>query len=388
VTNLHHIFPVANRAFRFVLKKPCEKMKQAQTSPQLVRRGNSLDNEGKKMKKLLLATTALTLSAGVAAADVALSGDGRMGIVFNDAAENKFRFDSRARVMFTLSGETDTGMAFGGSFRAHTAADAASGNMGMNAATVFISGDFGRLSMGDVAGAVQGAVGDLHGVGLTGLGFTNENVFLQRNFNGGALNSGGTNALYTYSIDGFTLHASIGQLNAGVGSTVFGAAVIADAIEAGLLDPVVDAALIAEISAERVEMAGIGARYEFDGFAIGAGYERAKVDDFTAGHGAIGVEGSFDMITVRATYGRAMNDLKGVFASNNQYGISGSATFDETTVTAFARRDFGKNTHIGLGGSFDLGGGASIVGGVRNTDFNADGVKGQTVADFGVSFSF
>ena len=38
------------------------------------------------MKKLLLATTAVALSAGVAAADVGLSGDARMGIAFNDAA--------------------------------------------------------------------------------------------------------------------------------------------------------------------------------------------------------------------------------------------------------------------------------------------------------------
>jgi len=333
-----------------------------------------------------------------------------MGIKFDDSVENKFAFDSRMRARISFSGETDTGLAFGGNFRIDGAGNAASGNMGTAASQVFISGAFGRLAMGDVAGAVQGAVGDLHGVGLTGLGFENENVFFQRDFNGGALNSGGTNALYTYSIDGFTVHASIGQLNATFGQTGLGTALIAAAtaenvaeaiVDAGLdpLDPddaddiadltaAVTAATSAEFTGNRVEMAGIGARYEFDGFAIGAGYERAKINSFTAGHAAIGVEGSFDMITVRATYGRAMNDLKDVFASNNQYGISASATFDATTVSAFARRDFFKDTHIGIGGAYDLGGGARLVGGVRSTDFNDSDRKSETAADFGIAFSF
>ena len=336
-----------------------------------------------------------------------LSGDARMGIAFNDAAENKFRFDSRMRARISFSGETDTGLAFGGNFRIDGAGNAASGNMGTTASQVFISGEFGRLSMGDVPGAVQGAVGDLHGVGLTGLGFFNENIFFQRDFNGGVLNSSATNALYTYSIDGFTVHASIGQLNAEFGDTgLFDTLLdltIAEAIADAGLDPSdpADAAAITalttatttaftdEVSGDRVEMAAIGARYEFDGFAVGAGYERAKIGSTTAGHAAIGVEGSFDMITVRATYGRAMNDLKDVFASNNQYGISASATFDATTVSAFARRDFFKDTHIGIGGAYDLGGGARLVGGVRNTNFNDSDTKmSQTVADFGMAFSF
>ena len=347
------------------------------------------------MKKLLLATTAVALSAGVAAADVGLSGDARMGIKFDDSVENKFAFDSRMRARISFSGETDTGLAFGGNFRIDAAGNAASGNMGNAASLVFISGEFGRLAMGDTAGAVQGAVGDLHGVGLTGLGFKNENAFLRRDFGGSEVGgqNGVTNALYTYSIDGFTLHASIGQLNATDG--IAGAAEFLELI--GLLDDALafdpdDLEALEEafegVAGDRIEMAGIGARYEFDGFAIGAGYERAKAGGFTAGHAALGVEGSFEMITVRATYGRAMNDLKDVFASNNQYGISASASFDEITVSAFGRRDFAKDTHIGLGGAYDLGGGARLVGGVRSTDFNDSDTKSQTVADFGMAFSF
>ena len=322
------------------------------------------------MANCLLATTALTLSAGVAAADVTVSGDARMGIAYNGNATDEFRFDSRMRARISFSGETDSGMAFGGNFRLDQAGNAASGRMGAAASHVFISGEFGKLSMGDTMGAVQGAVGDLHGVGLTGLGFLNENTFLRRDFNGA---TGDTNALYTYSIDGLTVHASIGQLDirTPAAGTVFGAL-----------------ALPGDASANTY---GIGARYVFDGFAIGAGIERSDIGSVNIDHAAIGGEASFDMVTVRATYGQLFSDGKGALAADNQFGMSVSSTFDATTINAYARRDFLKDTHFGLGASYDLGAGARLVGGVRYTDFNVNtpaGDSSQTVADFGIAFSF
>lgn len=327
------------------------------------------------MKKLLLASTALVMSAGVAAADVALSGDGRMGIVYNNqsTASSKLSFNSRVRVMFTLSGETDGGLAFGGRFRAHTAVDAASSNMGMNGATIFIAGDFGRLTMGDTVGAVQGAVGDLHGVGLTGLGDLNENTFIHRDFNSGLGNTGGTNALYTYSIDGLTLHASLGQLNAGFGaSNAFAEFGPQPGVGLGT----------------RIEMYGVGARYEFEGFAVGGGYEHLKAGSFSGGHFAIGGEANFEGVSVIATAGRLTSDLASVAASRNQMGLSVSGSFDAVTVSAFGRRDFARDRHLGIGAAYDLGGGATFAGGVRHTNFNAAGASNQTVADLGVRFSF
>ncbi|TQM94273.1 porin-like protein [Roseinatronobacter monicus] len=137
------------------------------------------------MKKILLATTALVASAGVAAADVTLSGDGRMGITYDSAADSNSRlaFTNRARVTFSLSGETDSGMAFGGSFRADNASGAAAGTAGH----VFISGEFGRLRMGDVDSAFQALFGNIGGVGLTGLGDLNE---LDHSTSGGAFSLG------------------------------------------------------------------------------------------------------------------------------------------------------------------------------------------------------
>ncbi|MEO1580050.1 MAG: porin, partial [Pseudomonadota bacterium] len=64
------------------------------------------------MKKVLLASTALVVSAGIAAADVSLSGSAELGI-FDDDTETQFHTD--IDVTFTMSGETDGGLTFGAS---------------------------------------------------------------------------------------------------------------------------------------------------------------------------------------------------------------------------------------------------------------------------------
>ena len=303
------------------------------------------------MKKLLLASTALALSAGVAAAEVNVAGDGRMGIAYDDAAVNEWRFDSRLRARFNMSGTTDTGLTFGGWFRAQTAGDAASGRMGTGGGNVFISGAFGRLAMGDVAGAVQNAVGDLPGVGLTGLGFNNENTFFQRDFNGGVFNSGDTNALYTYSMAGFTVAASISQIDLGG------------------------------------EVYGVGVRYSMDGLTVGAGFEVFDSAAPNPNHISIGAAYDFGIAEVKATYGRVNNNaVAGLgLARRDQFGLGVSATFDATTVTAYARRDFFRTDNFGLGASYNLGGGARLVGGITYEDFI---VGSRTRADFGVSMAF
>lgn len=292
------------------------------------------------MKKLLLASAALVMSAGVAAADVSLSGNARMGIVYDG---DDFGFNSRLRVQFNLSGETDTGMAFGGTIRADNAPGAGSGNVdggGQAAGSVFISGDFGRLSMGDVSGAAEFIAGDLAGVGLTNLRDLNENLYLS--------NSGGNrpSARYDYSFDGFTFAVSADEPRA----------------------------------ASNVYSIAVG--YTMDMFGVGIGYE----DMSGSGSHIIGyVSGTFEGITVKGTYGRADSTLVAddSLARRDQFGLSVAGNIDAIGVSAFARRDFYDNTHYGLGASYDLGGGASLRGGIVR-----DGGASQTIGDFGLAFTF
>lgn len=74
------------------------------------------------MKKALLATTALVLSAGVAAADVKISGFGRTGIIYYEdgytgTAGKDTQVISRLRMNLDATTETDAGVEFGGQIR-------------------------------------------------------------------------------------------------------------------------------------------------------------------------------------------------------------------------------------------------------------------------------
>ena len=71
------------------------------------------------MKKILLATSILAGTAGLAAAEVSLSGSARMGLIYaDDGTDSSTAFSSRVRIVFTASGETDSGLSFGASMRA------------------------------------------------------------------------------------------------------------------------------------------------------------------------------------------------------------------------------------------------------------------------------
>ncbi|MCT8158475.1 porin [Pseudoruegeria sp. SHC-113] len=334
------------------------------------------------MKKVLIATTALVASAGFAAADVALSGDGRLGVIFNDS-DSDAEFTSRARVSFTLSGETDGGIAFGGSFRADNASSASGGTAG----SVFVSGDFGKLSMGDVDSAAKAAVGNISGVGLTGLNDTHELTYLSGSDTDG---DGDTDflaplpqALYEYSTGAFAFYLSAGS-PAGSSETTTSADFAAGTYTTDTL------------STDNVY--GVGASYSGDNWKVGAGWETADItvstETQTIGLAPVGPttvsgsvdawyiggEASFGDATVKANYGDG--DLI------QQWGISLDYVFGATTLTAFYHDEEGQGVlsgtdyeAYGVGASYDLGGGASLVGGYRRAN---DDDK----ADFGIKFNF
>lgn len=294
------------------------------------------------MKKVLLATSILAGTAGFAAAEVTLSGSARMGIIsdFDNVAltsneiAGETGFTSRARVVFTLSGETDGGLSFGATFRADNAGAANVGEAG----SVFISGAFGKLSMGDVDGAAQMAVGQVSGVGLTGLGDLNEIVYL-----GAGDGLSDPTALYEYSTGAFTGYLSVTN-PAAPGNDVF----------------------------------ALGAKYSTDTFSVSIGYE--DVSNTSLERIVLGASATFGAATVKAVYGMA----DGLF-DEDQYALSVDYTADALTVTAFYAEDFLSNDRYGLGATYDLGGGASVVGGYSVID---TGATDDSSFDLGLSFSF
>ncbi|WP_282603788.1 porin [Paracoccus sp. PARArs4] len=69
------------------------------------------------MKKALFASTALVLTAGVAAADVTISGYGRTAVLYDEGADQETFVQSRVRLNIHGTTSTDQGVDFGARFR-------------------------------------------------------------------------------------------------------------------------------------------------------------------------------------------------------------------------------------------------------------------------------
>ena len=105
------------------------------------------------MKKILLTTSALTLLAGAAAADVNLSGYGRIGISTTDGASSQY---TRMNLDFSGSSTTDGGVTLTAKTRYRTTGSATGLFSGPQAS---ISNGAMSLTVGNAAGAVAQTAG-------------------------------------------------------------------------------------------------------------------------------------------------------------------------------------------------------------------------------------
>ena len=177
------------------------------------------------MKKVLFATTALVASAGIASADVAVTGFAEMGILrWYWHVETQFFQD--IDVTFTMSGETDNGLTFGASIDLDESDG--SGTVGSSAAfgaatqggeSIFISGNFGTLTMGDTDGAFDRALTEA----IIGGAIQDDHEHAGYNGNSGLDGSyDGQVARYDYSFGDFAFAVSVELDDTGVGDPVFG----------------------------------------------------------------------------------------------------------------------------------------------------------------------
>lgn len=356
------------------------------------------------MKTVLFATSALALSAGFAAAEVSVTGDARIGLMYDsaatciagvdgcgtDATRGAWNVVNRARVHFTMTGESESGLSFGAKLRADQANAARVGGSGLSGTRgeVWVSGSYGKLTAGDIDSAAEVAVGDLPEVGLTGLRYWNETVYQTSDMEDQNDNA---TLRYDYAINGVNLSASFSdgyQGNTGVRAANKGWA--------------------------------LGASYDMSGYQVGLGYERS--DSFmnpfagtintpsdatfeTAGINktttwALSGGTTFNDVKIKAVYAQTSVDfdtarsdakltqlgLGAEYAMANGVGLSGFykqlKLKDYYSYTA-------KGDAIGLGASYDLGGGATVKGGLVSykMDRNNDASR-ETVADFGLAFKF
>lgn len=346
------------------------------------------------MKKVLFATTALVMSmtAGVAVAEVAVTGDARMGLIYDG---NDAQFSSRARVKFTLTGESDAGLSFGGSFRVDQQDDSGGKASNGTAGSVWISGTYGKLEMGDTVSASEAAIGDLYEVGYTQGGFGYDVEEISYLTGDGANTDQGPNILYSYTIDRFELYASASDGSDSAWPTTVGAN--ADDADDAWSDDVAYS---------------VAAKYNAETWWVGLGYAKHdEADEISLGAGA-----TFNNFTVKGVYvdysdrftvwldssdgnfAPIVGDLDNGYMLDKTFGLSADYAMDAVTIGGFWRRDEYKSDWIdaagndyddqefdsfGIGAEYDLGGGATLAGGIIDTDYLDD-----TVADIGVRFTF
>jgi outer membrane protein OmpU len=345
------------------------------------------------------------MSAGFAAADVAVSGDARMGVISTDGTAS---FTNRARIKFSGSGTTDGGLAFGASFRAHEAAAAEStGNSG----SVFISGAFGKITMGSVDSGDAASVGQLAGVGLTSLSSGNSINYSadaggDNGVPGAFVDAGGAKVLYTYTGGALTLNASSAQLSpAEGGATAYGigGSYAAGALTVGVGYGVVDGGTVTGIKAyDTNTQAGQGALY---GGVLGAQSQTAVAAQTAGFYETSPLDASVTDVSLSASYVVGATTIKAIYQAktieasaaartgaaqliNNAINLSTTATsmglsavhkIEALTLTAYginttveADADISADkptvSRYGIGFGYDLGGGASVMGGWATVD--------------------
>jgi outer membrane protein OmpU len=369
------------------------------------------------------AIAALAFGGTASAQGIALFGDARLGLGYNinnDGSVNgddDLRAVSRVRFGVNMTGETDSGITFGATIRADNSVAGQGGAVGQRAGSVFVSGGWGTLTFGDTNGADEQWVGDVPGnLSLTGLGDLQETIFIS---NGGDFGNEEGNSFaanpfarptirYDFDLAGFGLSLSSnrdltdigvgggyaadfagGSWSVGAGYYKFesfvdvggdqGEGLRACVTDLGVVD-VPPGATCAELGGTSVLFPGeagdldvpagkqwsAGLHGDYENFGLGVVYTSIESDDDDASN--------LDILYLGGTFGWEAFTLGGYYA-NILNGEGEVADAD------------GRDSY-GVSAQYDLGGGASVNGGVGRTFGGGDGGDGATVADFGVRMAF
>lgn len=304
------------------------------------------------MKKILLASTALIVSAAAADAQaLRIGGYGRMGLTYAEDRVNalgqdrEWQQEHRLRLNFTVSVEGDNGLSFG----AFTRAQASNNSTASFAASrVWVEAAGLRLTFGNTGGAIS----NIGYAGAVGIGYT-----------GGEFEGG----------EGF-LDASGIQLYSSTGG------------------PARDRALLSysfgdfqvQLSNERGGHTELAVQYSYDAFTFAAG----ATDGFEYTAGGVTFSGE-EIYTISAAYDAGLWGVGLILADFGARGeavtLTGSVELGGGTLSGYVGRSdrdrIESETDFGIGYSYGLGGGATIAAGYES-------VGERDFANIGVVFNF
>ncbi|MCR9158382.1 MAG: porin [Rhodobacteraceae bacterium] len=306
------------------------------------------------MKTLLLASTALVATAGIAAADVAITGYAEIGIIGGDNVDSQFHTD--IDVTFKMTGESDGGLAFGAAVDLDE--NGAFGNTTQGGETYFLSYGGLRLDMGDTDGAFDAAMQE---VALAGASI-NDNETAHAGYNGNAGLDGtfdGQIARVSYSASGFTAGLSAEVDDAGGLNPVWG---LGAAYTADMGGASATVGVGYQTQEDTGDLMGISAKAAMaSGLSVGANFSR--MDYAAAGlenqtHMGIGIGYSMNALAVGLNYGKY----------DNVAGVDGS-----------------EKSGFGFAATYDMGGGLAAHAGFGSSDVNGTDSNDYSL---GLSMSF
>lgn len=405
------------------------------------------------MKKILFASTALATLAigGAASADIELFGNARLGLGYNinnDGTVNRpaeddtsskdnsrrtlnvrnpnydptdpdspefiestivtqvgstedFRAVSRIRFGVTMTGETDSGIAFGATIRADNAGGGGTGPSavsGQTAGEVFVSGAWGTLTFGDTNAADEQHVGDAGGnLSVTGLGDLNETPYIS---NGGGFGDDRINfavdpearptVRYDYNFAGFGVSVSTDRKLESVGVGGSYTYEFADGSITGGVGYYDFAEFDTDIQGTDVpvtvkggEQWSVGLTGNYSGFSAGVVYTAASSDsqnDLASGDLDVlnvGLGYEMNAWSFAAWYGKVLTGNGNLEAYNDEdtygltvaYDLGGGASVNFGIAQSYGRSEIGQRSD-------------ALVGGY------VPAYESATIGDFGIKMEF
>jgi len=267
------------------------------------------------MKKVLLATTALVLTAGVASAEMSLSGDGYVGM---SGTTDSLAYDSRFNINMNGSIESESGVSVAARVRIRSnedgVAEVSEPRFNVTAGAVTLS--FGNTADAMAArsnpyGSCVGNLGDYCGTSSWGSDFDSNDG-----------NADATDRLrLDYTAGDMTVSAS-GQLDGD-------------------------------------EDLQVGVSAAMSGVNLNVAY---KLEDITAAEYAVDVNGTFGSMNAGLRYDQAAGE-------DAVATLYGNTTMGATTLSAFVNNsDDADVLAWGVGASHDLGGGVALGAAIADAD--------------------
>lgn len=286
------------------------------------------------MKNILFATTALVATAGIASADVSISGFAEMGIFDNGSGDMQFFND--IDVTFSMSGETDGGLSFGASVDldevSDTVVNKATDNNSEGGIAANISGGFGTITLGDTDGASDWAMTE---TAIGGAMADDHTVHAGYSGNSGYDGLGGGQILrWNHTIGTMGVAVSMQQANNGAASAND------DTMQAGLKysmdagDATVALGLgfvdAGTQGAGDSNSVGISVKVASGNLTGILNYTDGETEGVSNSHTGFGIGYSMDALTVGVNYGEKDHDTNGKtdgFGLAVNYSMGGGAVF-------------------------------------------------------------